>query len=128
MSYPQFRKSNPQSKEETMSASVASEYMRRMIGREMKGPNDLGSAMNRIEQKFGIPFWTQEHLRKGKAKTCDAGLFDRIRSAYLTHCERSLKKLQQEIHVERAKGHDLDADILAEVEALLAKVEARKRC
>ena len=64
-----------------MSAAVASEYMRRMIGREMRGPNDIGAAMNRIETKYGIPFWTQEYLRKGKAKVCDVGLFVRIRAA-----------------------------------------------
>lgn len=125
MSYPQIRKSHPR-KEEEMSAPVASEYMRKMIGQEMRGPNDLGSAMNRLEQKFGIPFWTQEHLRKGKAKTCDASMFARIRGAYLSHCESQLKRLQEEIKIERAKGHDVDADILAETETLLAKIKARK--
>lgn len=127
MPYPKISKSYSEGKDE-MSAAAASEYMRKMIAREMKGPNDLGPSMNRIEQKFGIPFWTQDHLRKGKAKTCDASLFARVRNAYLSHCERQLKSLQHEIEVERAKGHDLDQDILAEVEALLAKVEARKKC
>ncbi len=120
MSYPQNRKSYP------MSAQAATEYMRRMIAREMRGANDLGPAMGRIEQKFKIPFWTQDHFRKGKAKTCDAGLFQRIREAYLAHCERSLRALEHELEIERAKGNELDADLLAETQALLAKIEKRR--
>lgn len=109
-----------------MSATVASDYVRKMIAREMRGPNDLGPAMNRLEQKFGISFWQQEHLRKGKAKTCETSLFARIRGAYLTHCETKLRQLQHEIELERAKGNDLDADLFAEAETLLAKIQERK--
>lgn len=113
-------------KSSQMSATVASEYMRKMIAREMKGPNDLGPAMNRIEAKYGLSYWTQEHLRRRKAKSCDVGLFARIREAYLDHCEAQLRKLKHEIEMEKAKGNDLDADLLAETETLLAKIAARR--
>lgn len=120
MKYPKFRISYP------MSAAQATMYARRMIAREMRGPNDAGEAMNRLEAKYGLPFWSLEHLRKGKAKTCDVGLFSRLRTAYLDHCERQLKALEHELSIERAAGNDDDADILAEVETLLAKVAERK--
>lgn len=87
-------------------AETASDLTRRMIGREMNGPNDLGSAMERIERRFGIPYWTQDHLRKGKAKTIETGMFNRIRAAYLAHCERSLKRLEHELKLEKARGDD----------------------
>jgi hypothetical protein len=120
MASPQKRKWYP------MTAAVASEYVRRMIAREMRGPNDMGPAMNRIEQRFGIPFWSLDHLRKGKAKVCDVALFQRIRSAYLDHCERQLSALKHEIELEKARGNDCDQDLLAEAEALLAKIRERK--
>jgi hypothetical protein len=75
---------------------------------------------------YGIPYWTLEYFRKGKAKTCDLTLFQRIRGAYLDHCEGKLKALQHELHIEKAKGNDSDADLLAEAEALLAKIAERK--
>lgn len=120
MAYSNFRKSFP------MTAATASEYVRRMIGREMQGPGDVGPAMNRLEAKYGIPFWTLEHLRKGKAKTVDVSVFARIRAAYLNHCERQLRSLEHELRIEKARGNDRDQDLLAETEALLAKLAARR--
>jgi hypothetical protein len=109
-----------------MTAAVASEYVKRMISREMRGPNDMGPAMNRIEQKFGIPLWSLDHLRKGKAKVCDVALFQRIRAAYLEHCERQIKALKHELQLERLSGDDTNDDLLAEAETLLAKIHERK--
>ncbi len=106
---------------------VAGNYARTMIGREMRGPNDLGPAMNRLEQKYGLPFWSLDHLRKGKAKTVESGLFQRIRSAYFAHCERQIKVLQHEMRIEKVVGHDVDENLLAEAEALLAKIAAQKK-
>lgn len=120
MASPQKRKWSP------MTAAVASEYVKRMISREMRGPNDMGPAMNRIEQKFGIPFWSLDHLRKGKAKVCDVALFQRIRLAYFDHCERQIKALQHELKLERLSGDDTNDDLLAEAETLLAKIHKRK--
>ena len=120
MASPQKRKWSP------MTAAVASEYVKRMISREMRGPNDMGPAMNRIEQKFGIPLWSLDHLRKGKAKVCDVALFQRIRAAYLEHCERQIKALKHELQLERLSGDDTNDDLLAEAETLLAKIHERK--
>lgn len=104
---------------------VASDCARKMISREMRGPNDLRPAMNRLEQQFGIPFWPLEHLRRGNAKTIEANLFHKIRAAYFAHCERHLKALQHELSLEKASGNDDNSDLLVEVETLLAKAEKR---
>lgn len=122
MAYPKNRKRYP------MSASVlaASDMVRKMVGREMRGPSDTGPAMQRLEQKYGLPFWSLEHLRKGRAKVCEATLFARIRIAYLDHCERQIKALQHELELERLTGDDFNDDLLAEAETLLARIQARR--
>lgn len=110
-----------------MSAEAAATYIRSMVAREMRGPGDTGEAMHRIEAMYGIPFHTQEHLRKGKAKTCEITLFQRIRGSYLDHCERQIKKLEHElIIIERAAGGAVDSDLLVEVEVLLAKIATQR--
>lgn len=121
MDYPNFRKCYPMSM-----AVLASDMVRRMVAREMRGPSDTGPAMQRIEAKYGLPYWTVEHLRKGKAKIVEAEFFQRLRAAYLDHCQRQLVSLKREIELEKARGLDADSDLLAEAEALLAKLEARR--
>lgn len=53
-------------------------------------------------------------------------MFQKIRAAYLDQCERQLRALQHELAIERTSGNDADTDLLAEVETLLAKVEAKR--
>lgn len=109
-----------------MTSLAASEMVKRMIAREMRGPSDLSEAMRRLDRAYGLGYWTLDHLRKGRAKTCEAGLFQKIRAAYLDQCERQLRALQHELAIERTSGNDADTDLLAEVETLLAKVEAKR--
>lgn len=121
MSYP--KQGNPK----PMSAAVASEYVRHMIHRESRGPGDCENAMARIEAKYGVGFWTLDHLRKNRAKTCDVSLFARIRAAYLDSCERQVAKLQQEISIEKAtSGDDTLEDLEAEAAALAARIAAKR--
>lgn len=109
------------------SAEMASGYVRRMVEAETRGWGDQSNALNRIEQRYGIPFWTLNHLRSGRAKTVEATIFERIRAAYLDLCERQIAKLQHEISVEKALHHDdIDQDIEREAEALLARVLAKR--
>lgn len=110
-----------------MSAAVASEYVRRMVEREAKGPGDTEGAMSRLEQKYGIGFWQLSHLRGGRAKTCDASLFARIRSAYLDYCERQIRLLEHEIAVEKAINEDDSLeDLEREVSQLVARIQAKR--
>ena len=110
-----------------MSTAVASKYVRRMVARESKGPGDIEGAMARLEARYGIGFWQLSHLRGGRAKTIDVGLFARIRSAYLDYCERQIRLLEHEVEVEKAMNEDDTLEDLArEAADLLARVEAKK--
>lgn len=109
------------------SSFVASDYVRRMVEKETRGWGDQRNAMSRLERRYGIPFWSLNNLRTGRAKTVEAGLFSRIRTAYVDLCERELAKLQHEIAIEKAQHpHDDFADLESEAEALLARVQAKK--
>lgn len=109
-----------------MSVEAATDYVRTMVQRESQGPGDLDNAMRRLESKYGLPFWTLWHLRKGKAKTVEASLLARIRGAYLDMCQRQASNLLHEIKMEAAAGDDLDSDIATELEALVAKIKAQR--
>jgi hypothetical protein len=118
----------PHSRKETppMSVEAATEYVRTMVQRESHGPGDIDNAMQRLEQRYGLPFWSLWYLRKGKAKTVETSLYARIRGAYLDMCQRQASTLLHEIKIEAATGDDLDSDIAAELEALVAKIKAKK--
>lgn len=108
-------------------AEMASGYVRRMVEREAKGWGDQNNALTRIEQRYGLPFWSMDRLRTGRAKTVEAGLFQRIRMAYLDMCQRQVVALEHEIAMERAVNGDDDvASLEAEIEALARKVAAKK--
>lgn len=119
-----------QSQEQKLSTALVEEaggYVRRMVEREGRGWGDQSEAQNRIEQRYGIPYWTLERLRTGRAKTVEAGLFARIRGAYLDLCERQVAKLRHEIAIEKALNeHDSLEDLEREAEALAARIEAKK--
>jgi len=109
------------------SAVMASGYVRRMVEKETRGWGDQSNALSRLERRYGLPFWSLNNLRTGRAKTVEAGLFARIKSAYLDLCEREIAKLQHELSVEKALNPDDDFEDLArEAETLLARVQAKR--
>lgn len=110
------------------SADVATGYVRRMVEKETRGRGDQDGALSRIEQRYGLPFWTLQNLRTGRAKTVEAGLFARIRGAYIDLCERQVRQLQHEISVEKAlNDDDTLEDLEREAAQLLARVAAKKK-
>lgn len=110
------------------SAVTAQSYVKKMVERESVGWGDLSQALDRIERKYGLPFWTLNNIRIGRAKTVEASMFARIRSAYLDMCERQITKLTHELELERGlHGDALDPNLLAEVQILAAKVKAAGR-
>lgn len=112
---------------ELSTVETASAYVKRMVEHEARGWGDQANAQQRLEVRYGLPFWSIEHLRTGRAKSVEAGLFQRIRAAYLDLCERQVAKLQHDIAVEKAMNSD-DAleDLEAEAEALAARIQAKK--
>lgn len=110
-----------------MSVEAATDYVRTMVQRESNGPGDIDNAMNRIEARYGLPFWSLWHLRKGRAKTVEASLLARIRAAYLDMCAKQATGLLHEIEMEAAAGDDTLADLEAEARALAAKIQAKRQ-
>lgn len=107
---------------------TASAYVKRMVERETKGWGDQENALSRLEARYGLPFWSMDHLRTGRAKSVEAGLFHRIRAAYLDLCERQVAKLQHEIAIEKAiQGDDSMEDLAREAETLLARIEQKRK-
>jgi hypothetical protein len=106
---------------------AAGGYVRRMVESETRGWGDQENAMSRLEARYGIPFWSLKRLQTGRAKTVEAGLFARIRAAYLDLCERQVTKLQHEIAIEKAiYQDDTLQDLEREAEMLLARIDAAK--
>ena len=96
-----------QKKEVLMNAEVATNYVRSMVDQETRGHGDLELALDRLERRYGIGRWTLSRLRKGRSKTVDASLFQRIHFAYLDFCQRQVAAIKHEIEIEEAKGDDL---------------------
>lgn len=108
-------------------AEQATFYVREMALRESRGNGDTQNALQRVCMKYGLSFWPMEHLRRGKAKSVDSELYRKIRKAYVSFCEREIKKLQHEIAIEKAIDDDDDLENLAlQIETLAAQIEAKK--
>ena len=109
--------------EHLVPVAAAREMIRRMVALESQGPADTQPALRRLAARYRLSVWTLEHIRKGRAKTVEASLAQKLRSAYFDHCKRQVERLQHELQIERARNDDLNADLLAEAQALLAKLE-----
>ena len=121
------RKTQQQVHGNMSSAEMAAGYVRRMVECETRGWGDQEGALSRLEARYGLPFWSMNNIRTGRAKTVEAGLFGRIRGAYLDLCERQVAKLQHEIAIEKALNNDDTLeDLEAEASALASKIQKRK--
>lgn len=113
-----------------MTVEAAADYARRIhafVEQDTRDPDQLEFAFGAFERRYGIGRWTLEHLRKGRAKTCDVGIFARLRAAYLDLCQRQVTKLQMQIAIEKATNDDDLGDLEAEASALAAKIAAKRR-
>lgn len=99
---------------------------REMVDREARACGDIEGAMRRIEATYGLDYWSQYVCRYKRRITTDFAL--RLRGAYLDMLERSVRRDLHALKTEQALGAT-DAELgslLAEGEALLAKINARK--
>lgn len=108
-----------------MTVEAASDYASRLLEFEQRG-SDTDSALFRLEQRYGLSPNQILHLRSGRAKSCDVGLFGRLKAAYLDLCERQVTKLQHEIAITKATSDDTLEDLVAEADSLAQKIRARK--
>ena len=110
------------SEHEAMSSTEAAvSYTRGLIEKEMQGTGDLEPALYRLEAKTGIGFWTLRGLWYGRRKIIDRDLFNRVRGAYLSLCERKVTALQTELALEQARSGDATFENLARKIDLLAQ-------
>lgn len=87
--------------------------------------------MKAIEARYGIGYWTLDHLRKGKAKTCEVRLYDRIKNAFIDHCFRQASRLLHEAELAKAgnKAGKSNVDLESiedQIRALARRLEAAK--
>lgn len=108
-----------------MTVEAASIYATSLLEHEQRG-SDIESALNRLEQRYGLSPNQIMHLRSRRAKSCDVSLFARLRLAYIDLCERQVSKLQHQIAVEKATGDGTLMDLEQEAAALAQKIAARK--
>ena len=122
------RESKHQVHETMSSVEVATGYVRRMVEYETRGWGDQDNALDRLEVRYALPRWTLNNLRTGRAKSVEAGVFARIRAAYLDLCERQVEKLQHEIAIEKVLSEDDTSleDFEREAAALAARIAAKK--
>lgn len=126
MAYPKF------GHEEHMSAAEASEFVRKMIHLEGGEPGAAERAMKKLARDYKIGFWTLDHLRKNKAKTCEVSLFARIKAAYAHHCTKFAERLLLEAEIiQKVSPNDHVAAIESQLQALadelaVAKAEAKE--
>lgn len=113
-----------------MTVEAATDYARRVHGfleAGVRSEDELDAAYSSFERQFGLGRWTVEHLRKGRAKTCDVSAFAKLKGAYLALCERQVAKLQHQIAIEKATHDDDDLrDLEAAAAALAAKIQAKR--
>ena len=84
-------------------------------------------AMRVLEQRFGLSFWAQQDLHYRPERKPSIPFLLRLREAYLSALERSVRRDLEVLKAEKARGDDA-ADLerlLAEAEALVAELEAR---
>jgi len=93
-----------------MSTEAISEQVNRMVRMESRGWGDQAPALQRIARNYRIPFGTLDNIRTGRAKRIFSDVRDAIRAAYLDMCAKEIRKWQQELAIERAKGN-IDDDL-----------------
>lgn len=110
------------------SAEVASGFVRRMVENGTRGWGDQSNALARLEARYGLPFWSLQNLRTGRAKTVEASLYNRVKAAFVDHCGKQAARLLHEAEIARV-GNNSDVDVAAiesEIRALAARLEIAK--
>lgn len=123
------RRENVHQEQKVMSsAQMATGYVRRMVENETRGWGDQDNALTRLEAKYGLPFWTLQNLRTGRAKTVESTLFNRIKAAFVDHCGRQAARLLHEADMAKEVTPEDDdlAAIQDEIYALAARLAAAK--
>lgn len=116
--------------QEVMSSAVseATGFVRRMVSQESSGWGDEAEALRRIARDCKASFWTLYRIHKGKTKSVNEGLQERIRQSFIDHCKGHASRLLHEAEMAAAKDKKNDEleIIQDEIRALAARLEAAK--
>lgn len=128
MTYPNKGDFEPMSSVESVeNVEGVSSIVRRWIHQMTDAPGEHENAMRDIQRVYGIGYWTLDHLRRRKAKTCDVGLSARIKAGYADYLKKKAKALLYEAEIVESMGMGEDvASIQREIAALVARLEAAK--
>lgn len=108
------------------STDVAADYVRRMVESETRGWGDTNAALRRLGVKYGLSFWTLNNLRIGRAKTVEASVYNKIKSAFADQCRRHAERLLHEADIAMTVVPNDDVAALQdEIRALAARLAAR---
>lgn len=102
-------------------------WLKELIAARSRGNGDRENAMRRVEQEFGIGFWQQWGLLYRGRSRPDVELYQRIRGAFLSTLEKSVRRDLARLETEAAKSND-DPDLAslqAEARDILAKIKAK---
>jgi hypothetical protein len=91
-----------------MELTVARDQHHALITKLMTGPGDSEGAMHRAERMYGLAFWAQHRLRYRKAAT--AAFIERVRQAYLSTLQQSVRRDLEKLKTIQAIG-SADADV-----------------
>jgi hypothetical protein len=109
-----------------VSAATATQYVREMVDLEIGTARTRERAIEKLARDYGLTTSQLTHLYKAKAKTCDVGLFARVRAAYLDRCAKMAARLLHNIELEEASGADAhDQDLVDRLNAILAETMAK---
>ena len=109
-----------------MTIALARDQHHTVITRLMTGPGDSEAAMHRAEHQFGLPYWAQFNLRYKKRAT--PSFVERVRQAYLSVLEQSVKRDLEKLKTAKTLGTD-DARIeglISEAENLLDRMASKE--
>ena len=110
-----------------MDLSIARDQHHALITRLMHGPGDSEGAMHRAERMFGLSYWAQFRLRYRRAAS--PAFVERVRQAYLTTLEQSVRRDLEALKRQQTIGTGDDASIqslVVEAENLLARLASKQ--
>ena len=110
-----------------MSTAIITDRMNAIVNAERKRGEQDSSTLERVCRLYDLPFWTLENIRKGRAKTIPLDLLDQLGTVWLAVCDKQLRRWEQELATERAKGFGDDIlDLEREAANLRTRLEARR--
>ncbi len=109
-----------------VSAATAIKYVQDMVDLETLTTRTQERAYERLSRDYGLTVSQLTHLYKAKAKTCDVGLYARVKAAYLDRCAKMAARMLHNIQLEEASGGDAhDQDLVDRLIAIRSEAMAK---